>query len=92
MCAHVLDRIDLPDSTGTVLLYDPEGVVDGRNLVKVAPDGRLVWKAALPRADSRDCFVGMAWDGQTLTANTWSCYQVSADIQNGEVTALAFTK
>ncbi len=74
------------------LLYDwmAEEVKDGRNLMRVDAAGQILWKASPP--DKQDCFTRIEWDGQALTANTWSCYRVAVDLENGEVTVLAFTK
>ena len=94
MSPQVLDRIDLPKNAGAVTLYDwmAEEVRDGRNLVKVDQDGRVLWKATPPLSGRQDCFTKMHWDGQTPTAHTWSCYRVSIDIDDGNVTILEFTK
>ena len=90
----MIDRVDLPDAQGSVVLYDwmSDDVKDGRNLVKVDPEGGILWKAIPPTTGMQDCFTRMKWDGQTLTANTWSCYRVCVDLQNGGVTVLEFTK
>ncbi len=94
MSGQVIDRIDLPDDTGSILLYDwmAEEVKDGSNLMRVDPEGCILWKASPPATGMRDCFTRMKWDGHILTANTWSCYRVAVDPQNGNVTVLEFTK
>ena len=90
----VLDRIDLPDNAGSITLYDwmAKEVEDGRNLIRVDPDGRVLWQAEPPLPGKRDCFTSMQWDGKTLTAFTWSSYKVSIDMQDGTVTVLYFEK
>ena len=59
-------------------------------LVRLDSEGCILWRATPPT--TQDCFVHATCDGRTLTANTWSCYLVSVDLQNGRVTVLAFTK
>jgi hypothetical protein len=93
MSGREIDRVDLPDAGGSIVLYDwmSDEVKDGRNLVRVDPEGNIVWRASPPTGVS-DCFTRMQWDGQTLSANTWSCYRVGIDPENGAVTVLQFTK
>jgi hypothetical protein len=90
----VIDRIDLPDNAGSLLLYNwmAEDVKDGRNLIRVDPEGNILWKASPPTTGTQDCFTRMRWDGQKLIANTMSCYLVAVAPHNGEVTVLHFTK
>lgn len=68
-----------------------EEAQDGRNLARVDADGELLWKASAPMG-KQDGFVGIEWDSQALTANTWSCYRVRIDTENGDVAVLSFTK
>jgi outer membrane protein assembly factor BamB len=95
MSDKIMDRIDLPDGEGSILLYDYmlEEVKDGRNLIRVDASGRIVWKASLPPVSANaDCFVAVDLRGGKLTANTHSCYLVAVDIENGHSTVLTFTK
>lgn len=80
------------DWAGSILLYDwmAKEVEGGRNLMRVDAEGQILWKASPP--NTQDCFTRIAWDGQALTANTWSCYRVAVDPENGKVTVLEFTK
>jgi hypothetical protein len=64
---------------------------DGRNLVRVDPEGSILWRAK-PAQGVPDCFMQMWWDGQTLTAHSWSGYRVGVDVESGGVTVLRFTK
>jgi hypothetical protein len=63
---------------------------DGRNLVRITPDGQAVWKAA--RAENGPTFVAVEWEGAVLTATTMSCYRVTVDVDSGAITVLYFTK
>jgi len=75
------------------VLYDylADEVKDGSNLMRLDNEGHLIWKAK-PPGGNLDYFTGVKWDGRVITANTWCCYIVSLDLENGEVTVLAFTK
>lgn len=94
MSSRIIDRVDLSGPAGGILLYDwmSDAGKDGRNLVRVDPEGGVLWRAAPPTTDMRDCFTAIRWDGQALTASTWSGYRVSVELQNGSVTVLEFTK
>jgi len=94
MSAQIIDRVELPDEAGSIVLCDwmSDDMKDGRNLVKVDREGGVLWRAAPPTTGMQDCFTRIRWDGQTLTANTWSGYRVNVGLQNGSVTALKFVK
>lgn len=94
--AGILERARLLNDL-TVTLYDwmGEDVRDGRNLIATDPQGVEVWRAKPvifgdPRHE--DCFTSMQWDGENLTAFTFSGYKVRVDRNDGSVTVLAFTK
>jgi hypothetical protein len=93
MSPDILARIELRDDAGIVVLYDwtATEVQDGRNLWRIDSAGQVLWKAALV-AGPPDCFTSVQWDGERLTANTWSCYRVAIDIRDGKVAVLEFTK
>ncbi len=95
MSSGIMDRIDLPDGGGSILLCDymPEEVKDGRNLMRVNAGGDIVWKASLPSVSAfPDCFVAVRLEGGKLVANTFSGYLVAVDIEDGRPAVLAFTK
>ena len=94
MSGQIIDRVDLADRAGSIVLYDwmAEAVKDGRNLMRIDAEGNILWKASPPTKGIQDCFTRIQWDGRALTANTWNCYRVSVDPGNGEVTVLEFTK
>ena len=92
----VLSCVDLTQG-GAITLYDwmADGVRDGRNLIRTAPDGAEIWRAKptfFGEAGQQDCFTKFTWDGADLIAWTWSCYRVSVDFETGAVTTLEFTK
>ncbi|MEO5322304.1 hypothetical protein PV773_03170 [Mesorhizobium sp. CC13] len=69
-----------------------EDMQDGCNLMRMDAESHILWKASPPIKGMQDCFTEVQWDGQNLTAGTWSGYRVSIDPENGEVTVLGFTK
>ena len=97
MQAIALGSIELPDTLGTVTLYDwmADELRDGRNLIRNMPNGSELWRAEPPfyrEAGQQDCFTQVAWDGVELIAWTWSCFKVAVDVETGAVQILAFTK
>jgi len=95
MTSEILDQVFLPNGT-TVTLYDwmAEEVKDGRNLIATDENGVEAWKATpiLSSDPGADCFVAIQAEGMTLTASTWSGYEVAIDPDNGSVTVIKFTK
>jgi len=94
MSEKVVRRIELPDSLGSIVLYDSDSHVSkhGSNLMRLNPDGQVLWKASLLGTQWDDYFIHVAWDGSTLAANTWSCYFVTLDMASGGITESVFTK
>lgn len=89
--AEVLYQIELPNGL-TVRLYDWM-VVHRRNLVATDRHGVEVWRADPGGPpDSADCFTTVEWNGVSLIAYTFSCFEVSVDPGTGTVTVLRFTK
>lgn len=88
MSLGILQQIDLPDDSGSVVLYD--WMMEEPNLVLLR-DGKVQWRA-LPPEPKPDCFTEISMDGDNLTAFTFSCYRVHIDIHTGEIIARQFTK
>ena len=94
MSGQVIDRIDLPDAKGSIVLYDwmSDDVKDGRNLVKVDPEGHTLWKATPPTRACKTASPGCSGTAKPSPPNTWSGYRVGIDLQSGGTTVLKFTK
>lgn len=93
MSERIVDRIALPDSTTSIVLYDymDEEFRDGRNIVKIDECGNVLWRATPPGGCS-DCFMTVCMEGDEIIAHTWNCFRVRIDRDSGAVTILEFTK
>ena len=93
MSGQIINRVDLPDEAGSIVLYDwmSDVVREGRNLMRVDAHDSILLKATSPTTGIRDCFAQMRLDGKALTANTWSCYGVGIDVEDAGVAVLEFT-
>jgi hypothetical protein len=93
--ARILKSFVLPDSADRVVLYDWAGKMErSQNLVCLGQDGRVVWRAQLPRGTGADCFVSVEArsDGRCIRATTFSCDALSLDSRNGRIVACVLTR
>ena len=83
----------LPDSDEAIALLD-YGTTPTKfeNLLRLRPDGSIVWRTPLPRTSGTDAFVGFMWDDSQLVANTWSGHRLHIDVETGSVIATEFVK
>jgi hypothetical protein len=91
----------LPDTDDAVVLLAYESaprkplgdLVGWPNLVRVRPDGTVVWRvAARPSPGDRDWWVSVEVASDALFANTWSCYRCRLDQESGSTLSSVFTK
>lgn len=90
----VLDLIAQPSGASAVVLLDPPaGHVAVRNLVGVASDASVSWRAELPTSGESDAFVSIevGQDG-LISASTWSGFRVLVSPDTGAVLRQEFTK
>jgi hypothetical protein len=74
-----------------IVLYAYEDCpLDTANLMRARPDGSIVWAANPPEA--QDAWVDVAFNKDTLLANSWSCWQVSLSLATGAEIHREFTK
>lgn len=90
----VEDVQPISDSADAIVLLDYAGAPQGpcRNLVRIDPDGRVVWEGELPTSSSTEAYVSFQLDGKALTANSWSSNHVQLDLGTGRIDARKFTK
>jgi hypothetical protein len=88
--------VDLPNNAGRLVVFEwGPGSGPEDNLVCFEPDGRIRWKAKLPKSDPSDCFdcfVSVTLEGDLIRANSMSCYAVWLDPRTGEAVRTQFTK
>lgn len=90
----VLDLIVLPSGApAVVLLAPPAGPGPVRNLVGVASDATVSWRAEPPTLGESDAFVSIEADQDGLiSASTWSGYRVLVSPETGNTLRQEFTK
>jgi len=84
----------LPGGSRAIVLLDYTSGPDGpfANLLCVACDGELVWRAELPSGSSTEAYVSFDLTGDALLANSWTGHRVQLDIATGRMIQSAFTK
>jgi len=71
--------------------YRPDHPYGGfQNLVRVAPDGSIVWRAELPERD--DKYVNANLVGGRVSAYSWSGFDVEIDVDTGMIVSKRFSK
>ena len=61
------------------------------NLLLLEVNGRIVWRAELPRP-SNDSYTSFEYSRGRLTGVSWSCYQVEIDLESGRILRREFVK
>ena len=85
--------LPLPGSDDAVVLLDHmAGPKNFANLIRLAPDGRVLWRLAPPEGSTNDAYVDLRWRGDQLLANSWSGYLVRIDAASGQMTSSEFVK
>ncbi|GBD48024.1 hypothetical protein [Methylopila sp. Yamaguchi] len=92
MITDVLESIDLPDGSGSVVLFYPKcaAATDGQTLVRIDFTGRVAWRTKPSR--TLDSFVGISIDGEALIATTSSGFAMSIDVESGQACREVFTR
>lgn len=70
--------------------YQASGAKVLNNLVRLKPDGGLVWRICSPR--SGDTFTNIEWRDGRLAAWTWQGYSMAIDHDSGRASEVVFTK
>jgi hypothetical protein len=89
--------IAVPGSPDSIVLLDAAVASSAKfaNLIRVRPDGAVVWRATPPDTDpqSADAWVAARWRKRgRLSANSWSCYLCEIDPETGATLSATFTK
>lgn len=83
-----------PDSEDGIVLYDyfrPNHRGKAfQNLVRLRPDGSLVWRGELPESD--DKYVSASLRDHKLKADSWNGYLVEIDLQRGGILSRDYHK
>jgi hypothetical protein len=85
--------LPVPGTPDAIVLLSPDAQLNGRfgNLLRMSPDGSVSWQVE-PPFQNDDAFVAVAWVGDKLIANTWSCFRVAVDVNTGRLLETLFTK
>jgi hypothetical protein len=84
----------VPYSNAAIVLYEyyrsdhPYGGFE--NLIRINPDGSIVWRAELPEGDDKYVHASMA-DGRLL-AHSYDGYEVEIDLEDGKIISKVFSK
>ena len=85
----------VPDEEDCIVLLDysaSDSKLPDQNLIRIHPDGTLVWRAELPEPSSSDAYVQFQITNGNLQASSWSGYKVAIDTTNGKISSATFTK
>jgi hypothetical protein len=87
--------VALPSTSDAVVLlkwpieHHGKATASWTNLVRIASDGGIVWRAG--GLDLEDCWISVRWaDG--LVAKTWAGFAVTLDPDTGEMLSRTFSK
>lgn len=86
--------IPLPGQDGCIVLCDPDSKLGGHfeNVLRIAGDGSVLWRAPLPSSASDDCYTALRYDSDALVAYSWSGHRVCIDPKSGRILGSTFTK
>ena len=85
--------VPLPDTEDAVVLLDyMAGPKNFSNLLRIRPDGTIVWRAAPPELSTNDAYVECRWRGDSFYANSWSGCLVEIDLETGVRKSTEFVK
>ena len=84
--------LPVPGTSDHLLLTDYMEAVPGRgNLARVRDDGSEVWRAA-PDLYSQDTWTMVRVEDGVCRASSWSCWDVTLDLETGQELGRVFTK
>ena len=84
--------LNIPGTDETIVLLEPsEGPKVVQNLIRVSPDGKVVWRAELPGSEP-DSYTEIQLQGNGVVANTWTGYRRLINIESGKIISEVFVK
>ena len=88
----VVQVLTLQSGDGCLVLleYNASRKPTFENLLRVRPDGTVVWRAELPQ--SHDAFVAVVDRGNRVEAHTWNGFRVEIDLDTGRTKNVRFVK
>lgn len=86
--------IPLVAEDGCIVLCDPDAQLGGyfENVLRIACDGSVLWRAPMPSSRNDDCYTAIGYDADALVANSWSGYRVRIDPNSGRLLESSLTK
>lgn len=85
--------LPLTNSEDAVVLLDRmAGPKNFANVIRLAPDGRTLWRLSPPEPSMPDAWVQCEWVGDDMYANSWSGYRVQIDLATGRPSRSEFVK
>jgi hypothetical protein len=63
-----------------------------KNLLRIDPNGSIIWEAELPSGTGVDAYVKAEWRSAQLTAWSWSGFMVTIDHEKGSILNKKFVK
>ena len=90
----VSKAISAPNTNDIIVLleYSHNPKHSFNNLIRIGPDGSIIWYAELPKTAANDAYVEMELRENSLLAWSWSGYKAVIDLNSGNIVQKAFTK
>jgi hypothetical protein len=95
---RVLDALSIPGEDDGIIVLDwssrPPDVQSWHpyaNLLRVRPNGEVVWQASAPKSETLGCWTGAGFSEGRLCATGWASVS-ELDAATGEVRSTEFTK
>jgi hypothetical protein len=89
-CGRVVKLVALPGSDGCVVVVWNSSEDRWQNLIRVGPDGRVIWRAPRPPGVGGYSWVGL--ESGKLYAQSLYGYRLRLDIDTGAISEQEFTK
>lgn len=89
----VKEILPLRDGDDCILLLDFFDKASRlNNIIRIKPDGSVLWRAELPKSDGFDAYTSVKWNNEDLEAYSWSGFVIVLSIKSGRVLSSFFVK